>query len=232
MFPILPILSGIGQGLSAGAGSESTTESSMESTTTGTSDISRTEFSGKILKTLEGLIKRGQLKKDQRLTRDSLTALIGSVTQGAQTPFDVDKFVDGIMTQATNTVGNELEIAKNLTESEVGASQGSNSMLALLGNKLATDAAAQLAGIEADATARGVEIAEGQQQSDVQSIMGLTQGLRAMSTDYLQILRGARTKQHQKTKEHTEGTSTSTTSSPFNPMSALGGLLGSFKAPE
>ena len=53
MFPILPILSGIGQGLSAGAGSESTTESSMESTTTGTSDISRTEFSGKILKTLE-----------------------------------------------------------------------------------------------------------------------------------------------------------------------------------
>jgi hypothetical protein len=232
MFPILPILSGIGQGLSAGAGSESTTDSSMESTTTGTSDISRTEFSNKILKTLEGLIKRGQLKKDQRLTRDSITSLIGTVTQGAQTPFDVEKFVDGIMTQANNTVGNELDIAKNLTQAEVGASQGSNSMLALLGNKLATDAAAQLAGIEADATARGVEIAEGQQQSDVQSIMGLTQGLRAMSTDYLQILRGARTKQHQETEEHTEGTSTSTTSSPFNPMSALGGLLGSFKAPE
>lgn len=228
-FPILPILSSIGSGLSAGAGSESTTESSMESTTEGSSNIDRTEFSKKILRQLESLFGKNTLSKNMKVQTGAIKSQLRDVR--TEPEFDVESFVNGIMTQANNTVGRQAAIATNLEEADTGGTQGTNSMAALLGNKIATDSAAQLAGIKADATARGTEIRQGQVDSSTANVIGLTGQLNKTFTDYLALLRGARTNQQQQTKEHTEGTSTSTTSSPFNPMEFLGGFLGGFKAP-
>lgn len=228
-FPILPILSGIGSGLSAGAGSESTTESQMESTTTGSSNIDRTEYSGKILKALEGLFSKNAMKKNMKLSTSTLQKQLRQVENSPN--FNITKYVNGIMEQANNTVGRSADIAMNLEEADTGGTQGTNSMAALLGNKIATDSAAQLAGIKSEATAKGNEIKQSQIDSETANTIGLTGQLNKTFTDYLALLRGARTNQQQQTTEHTEGTSTSTTSSPFNPMEALGGLLGSFKAP-
>lgn len=227
--PLLPIFSALGSGLTAGAGSTETTDSSMESTTTGSSDINRTEFSNKLLKSLEGLFNKKNLKGNFKSSRSAIQGQLAEV-QG-QPDFNVEEFVKGIMTQANNTVGNQLEESINLTESDIGGTQGTNSMAALLANRLGTDAASQLAGIEAQAVGEGEKIRQAQLDSQTNSIVGLTGAQNKLFTDFLGLIRGARTKQNQKTKEHTTGTSTSTKESPFNPISAVGGFLGGFKAP-
>ena len=228
-FPFLPVLSAIGSGLSAGAGSESTTDSSMESTTTGESTIDRTEFNPKLLKTLEGLFNKKNLKGNIRSSRQAIRGQLKEV--GQEPDFNVEEFVKGIMTQAGNTVQNQLDESINLTEADIGGTQGTNSAAALLANRLGTDAASQLAGIEAQAVGEGEKIRQAQLDSQTSSIVGLTSAQNKLFTDFLGLVRGARTNQKQKTREHTEGTSTSTTSSPFNPMEAMGGFLGGFKAP-
>lgn len=230
-FPFLPILSALGSGLSAGAGSESTTDSNMESTTTGNSTINRSELDNRTIRALTQLLTPNKLAKNQQLTNTALRSQLNTVTQNAQNPFDIEAFVNGIVTQAKNTIGNATTEGINLMESDIGGTQGTNSMAALGANKMATDAAAQLSGMTQDATARGYEIAAGQQQSNTESILGLTGQMNKNFTDFLTLLRGAKTHQTQKTKEHTEGSSTSTTSSPFNIMEGLGGMLSSFKMP-
>jgi hypothetical protein len=228
---LLPLLSGIGQGLSAGAGSSSTTDSSFESTTDGTSQINRTELPPGILKALQSILNRRRLASNMRVGTGALRGQLKTLQENTANPFNVEDFVNGIMTQANNTINNQASEAINLGESDIGGTQGNNSMSALLANKIAIDSASQLAGIKADATARGEEIARQESQLGIEGTVALTGQMNKGLTDFLALLRGAKTKQNQKTTEHTQGTSTSTTSSPFNPMEFLGGVLGSFKAP-
>lgn len=229
MFPILPLIGSLGSFLGGGAGSSQTTDTNYSSDTSGTSNIDRTEFSPEMLKALEGLFGNGNLQKQFDTSQSALSGQLQQVQkQGAQ-PFDVAAFVAGINKQANNTIDNATEQGVNLAESNIGASQGKSSMAALLASKLGTDAAAQKAGITSQATAQGTQIQQAGEAQTTQSILGLTGAMNKSLTDFLSILRGAKTNQTQNTTEHTEGQSTSTTDTPFNFLGGLGDLLGSFK---
>jgi len=230
-FPFLPLLSALGGGLTAGAGSETTTDSSMVSDTSGTSSIDRSELSPEIIKALESMFGKNALNKNMNKTQQALSGQLKQVQRDANHPFDVNAFVGGIMKQANNTIDNQSEQSINLAESDIGGTQGNNSMAALLGTKIATDAAAQKAGIKADAVAKGTQIADQGKQLNTEATIGLTGAMNKGFTDFLTLLRGAQTNQTQSTSEHTEGTSTSTQSSPFDWMSGIGGLLSGFKMP-
>lgn len=233
VFPILPILGGLGSLFSGGAGSDSTTTSNFDSTTTGTGEINRTELPPEVLSALQKLFTGGQLQTNQNEVQGALTGSLGAVAQDQSKPFDIASFVNGITKAATNTATNDLNKNLNETEAGIGGTQGTNSMAALLGERLKTDAAAQVAGVTSNATAQGQQIAQNQLTGDVTSTIGLTSAMTKNITDLLTLFRGASTDQTQKTSEHTVGTSTSSTSQPFNWMSGIGGLLtGLTKKPE
>lgn len=230
---IMGLLPSIGSFLSGGAGSSSTQNQEYESTTKGTSNITKVELPKEIRDALAGLFSNGKLGKQFNAGQASLsTALKGAVKDQAN-PFDVEAFVKGIMSGAQVTLGNKYETEVNSMASELGATTGDNSMAALLGSRLNTERAAELARIQQEATAQGTQIANQGKQLGAESIIGLTNAMNQQSAQFLTLLRGAFTKQRQKTTEHTKGTGSSSTESPFNWAAGLGaGLQNLGKAPE
>lgn len=228
MFSMLGALGGLFSGM---GGSTSETQQNFESTTEGTSNIDRTELSGKLLRSLENLFNKGQLKKNQKAVQGSLTALLQDNAEGAKEDFDVDAFVNGIMQQATSVATMDLDKNINLAEGAVGSTQGNNSMAALLANRLRNETSANLAGVKAQAVAEGTKIADEKDSAATERAVALTGMMTNNLSTFLQLLRGAKTKQTQKTKEHTVGSSTSSTSQSGDILSGLGGALSSFKPP-
>lgn len=228
---LLSFLPLVGSFLSGGAGSESETSQNYESTTTGSSTINRTELPPEVLAAMATLFSGGQLEKNQADVQGALTGQLKNVTESQKNPFDIGAYVSGIMKSAENTANNDMAKSINATESSIGGTQSNSSMAALLANRMRTDTAASLAGIKGQATAEGTALATQQQQSGTESIMGLTGAMSKNLTDMLQLFRGAQTTQKQRSKEHTEGEGTSTTSSPFNWMKGLGDAFQGFKMP-
>lgn len=104
--------------------------------------------------------------------------------------FDVEGFVSGIMTDAQSRSRSGLESDINGLASSVGGTGAGNSMVALLNQRLRDDSAANLAGVQAQATAQG-EAIRGRQseelatlaQSGAQGMLGLLSGLLGARTE-------------------------------------------------
>lgn len=228
MFSLLGLL---GSFLGGGGGGSSTQNQEYESTTDGKSRIRRSELPKEVLDALSGLFTNGQLQANQTQVQTALGANLAAVQDAAANPFDQKAYINGIMTSANNTANNDLVAGLGKTVMATGGSLEGNSMSALLANKLKTDTASQLAGIQSEATAQAAQLAQGQQESATNQSLALSAGLTKNLTDMLTLFRGAQTNQTQTSTEHTKGTGTSTTEQPFNWLQGLGGLLNNFNTP-
>ncbi len=114
---------------------------------------------------------------------------LSEITQSGS-DFDVNKFVDGIMTSANDTVRDKLGSDMAVMAGSVGASGRSNSNVALLNGRLKTQAASNLAGINADAVAKGTQIKQSLDESKTAQIGALSQstdsGLNGILNSLLQ----------------------------------------------
>lgn len=179
------------------------------SETRGTSAIEKNELSESLIKELEKLT--GGRLDSFGTTEKALTGVIQSASSAPK--FDVDSYVNGVMSSATARATGELESNINKTADAAGGSESGNSMVALLGNRLRNDTNASLAGINAEATATGTRLAAETETSRTQNILGASQGLSQDTLGILQLLRGASTTQGQTMHEQTVGKSDSRTNS-------------------
>jgi len=114
--------------------------------------------------------------------------------------FDPQQFVAQGMEGATGRIDSQLDEAVGSLFSSIGGTSGSNSAAALLEQRLQSDAASQLAGIESQLTAQGQDIL----RQNITASQGLGNSQNALLDSILGVLRGA--------TETTTGTSETTTS--------------------
>lgn len=189
-------------GTSTTSGSTSqtgTTKGTESSVTTGATS----NYSADILAGLDQLVKSqlGLGNTASAALTDRLTQL---QTAAAQPAFDVAGYAKGITDAAAASTQNQLDSQINSILSATGSSEGGNSMAALLGAKLRGEAAANLAGINANAVATGQQIADQQQASLTQQISGLSGDISTQLTNLLAAAKGG--------TQTTTGTSTGTSS--------------------
>lgn len=139
--------------------------------------------------------------------------------------FDVNTYRDGVMKQAVAGARLDLESNLNGLMADVGSSTGSNSMAALLENRMRNMTAANLAGINSEATATGEGIRLEQQKAITEGINASSGNLASQIMAIIQATRGASQRGESVTKEHSEGTSTSHTKSSGSSGGGLGGFF-------
>lgn len=153
-----------------------------------------TSYSSDVLASLDSLLKT-QLAGGGQQVQEAQDALAGRLQQirdvAAQPQFDVNGFVSGIAAQAKATTQMDLDSRINGMMSASGGSETGNSMMALLGNRLRNDAAANFAGIVSGAQAQGTQIAQAQQESISGQIQNLAGGLGQQLTNLLGATAGA-----------------------------------------
>lgn len=123
----------------------STTDTKQTGTTTGQTSQSSSLFSDPVLSSLE----------------DAVQALLGQTMGGVKTTvgdFDPMSFVQNGLAAARSTAEGDLASQINQTISATGGSTSNNSMAALLANRLRTDTASQLAGVEANLNSQAQSI--------------------------------------------------------------------------
>lgn len=182
-------------GVSAGTQNTSqtgTTTGKESSQTAGTT----TNYSSNVLASLDAILG-AQLGNGMAGTgnvagaTDALKGRLQQVQDLANKPaFDVNGYVSGI-TEAAATAGqSDLDSRINTMLSGTGTSEGGNSMAALLGNKLRNENAANLAGVKANATAQGQQIAQAEQTSITGQISGLSQDIMGNISNLLAAAKG------------------------------------------
>lgn len=105
--------------------------------------------------------------------------------------FDVEGFVNGIMKQAGSRATSSLESGTSAITANSGGTVDSNSMSALLENRLRQDTADNLAGIQSNATAQGEQIRRTGQESKTGQITALNANSNDSLATLLQSLTGA-----------------------------------------
>jgi hypothetical protein len=117
--------------------------------------------------------------------------------------FDVDSFVQGTLARAQNRQDSTLSEALGGIFDAIGGKN--NSAAALLSGRMQNDAAANLAGIEADARARGAGIL----QSGIQTAQGVAESGQNFLANLLGILKGGTTSRVGETQTRTAEQQTS-----------------------
>lgn len=135
--------------------------------------------------------------------------------------FDAQGFADAITDQAKAFAGLDLESGLNAMASKVGGSANSNSMVALLGNKLRNTTAANLSGISSSARMQG-------EQFKTEGIGAMSSGISKQILELIGATRGAETQGALDEKGKQSGTSK--TESPFN-IGDFFDILGKFIKP-
>lgn len=238
----MSILSGLGKlasnVLGGGSGKKETTSAKTNQTmkTTGQTTASRQEYSDGFLANLEQTANTALGRNVA--AGEAIDAQLAKVTAanlgGDPVEFDPEAYVRGITTQANQSIDNTLRGGVNAIAANTGGSASGNSAAALLANRMAGDAAAQKAGVAAEATgtatdlqiraraARADELSAG-----TQMISGLSSTSDAGLTTLLNALRGGETYQEVNNNESTTtaGSSSSTTKTPFNWTSGLGNIF-------
>lgn len=149
---------------------------SQDSTATGSEASTQTSlgFAPEVMAQLNALLSETTGAGGLIAAQNALTT---QLRERGGNNFDVDKFVSGIMADATARTRGGLETGVNLAETATGGTEGSNSMAALLASRLRNDATANLAGIEQEATATGHQIA-GQRSNELTSLSsGINEGV-------------------------------------------------------
>jgi hypothetical protein len=185
---------GSSKGTSATSGTSTntgTTTGKEASQTTGQT----TNYSSDVLASLDAILTQqlgagGGVGSAQQAT-DALSGRLKQVQELASKPaFDVKGYAAGITSAATAATQNDLDSRINGILSATGSSEGGNSMSALLGAKLRNDAAANLAGISANATAQGEQIALQQETARTQQLSSLSGDLMANLSNLLGAAKG------------------------------------------
>ena len=154
-------------------------------TMAGTTSDSTSNFSKPVMDALNAAVTKAIGSGAQGQVTSALQGRLTQLQKDAAKPaFDVGGFVNGVVGAATANTKMDLESRVNGMLSEVGGSEGGNSMAALLGNRLRNDANAALAGVKADATAQG-EAIRLQQQESLTSQIGAIAGDIGVQLDSL-----------------------------------------------
>lgn len=170
------------------------TESVNSTATTGIKEGDKTALSNKTNQTTSRLDPATQALLTQKVQQllnsagsgqSAVAGQLSSVTApGAD--FDPHAFVAGIMKAATSNATYDQESSLNKIASSTGGTADTNSAAALLSNRVRNATADNLAGVQADATARGQEILK----THADTISGLAasqdQGLNTMIGALLQ----------------------------------------------
>lgn len=137
---------------------------------------------------LGGAIGDSGLSEGQQAINTRLQQL---AAEGAGAGFDPNAYADRVTAAAATRAQGDLESRINSMQSQVGGTETGNTMAALLGQRLRTDAATELAGVRASAEAQGQQIRQQQQGSITDQMLGL----QGAGSDTLQglitALRGA-----------------------------------------
>jgi len=223
------IISGILGALGGIFGDKSKQNESFVRDSTTKTNASAQDLSPELLKSLESLFQSQVQGPGFGQAQDAISARLAQLSTQANAPqFDVAGFAKGITDQATAAAGLDLESNINSVLSGSGASEGGNSMNALLANKLKNQTAANIAGISQQATATGEQIRQGQQGQITAGIQGLSSTLSNAILDLIKSTRGASNTGKSESVEHTEGSGTMTGTQSTNPFSAFANLFGSF----
>jgi len=179
--------------------STSTGSTTQTGTATGTESSKTvgqtTNYSSDVLASLDALLTQqlgaGNGVGSAQQASDALAGRLQQIQELAAKPaFDVEGYASGITEAATAATQNDLDSRINSILSATGSSESGNSMSALLGNKLRNDAAANLAGISANARATGEQLATQQQQSITDQIGNLSGGLSSQLINLLGAAKG------------------------------------------
>lgn len=138
----------------AATGSSNTSQQQSQTGTTtnsGTTSSSQSSFGDEVAGHIQSSIS--DILSGLGAAKDTIGAGVGSLAG-----FDPNAFVTGIVQQAASQQQNQLSTAINGAIDTVGGGQNSNSMTALLANKMTQDSAANLAGITSNATATAEDI--------------------------------------------------------------------------
>lgn len=137
---------------------------------------------------LGGAIGDSELGAGQTAINTRLQQL---AAEGSGAGFDPNAYADRVTAAAATRAQGDLESRINSMQSQVGGTETGNTMAALLGQRLRTDAATEIAGVRASAEAQGQQIRQQQQQSTTDQMLGL----QGAGSDTLQglitALRGA-----------------------------------------
>lgn len=148
-------------------------------------------LSGDVLAQLEAAIK-SNLGGNTNAAATSMGNRLNQLNQMAAQPgFNVNEFIRGISDQARASQQSQLDSSINGMMSQLGGTTDSNSMAALLANRMQGDAAANLAGISANAALQGSQLATAQQESLTQQIGSVSSGLTQQITALLDAAKGA-----------------------------------------
>ena len=225
----MEIIAGLLGGLGKLFGTKSKQSEDFEKHSTVTTDASTQDLSPELLKSLESLFT-GQVGGTG--FSDATSAInnrLGQLTaQAAQPQFDVSGFAKGVTDQATAAAGLDLESTINGILSQSGISEGGGSMNALLANKLRNQTAANLAGVNAQATATGEGIRQSQQQGLTQGISTLGTNLAGSILDLIKSTRGASNTGTSKSVEDTKGKGNVSGKETGNPFQGFADVFGSF----
>jgi hypothetical protein len=232
--------------LGGGAGdSSSVNQNSTTNSTTKTDNSQQTQqstrlFSDGFLQILEKISADalGSSAQSQSAIRDQIDNVSKANLGKAEIPFDMQGYIDGIVKQATSKTNNQLESDINSTESAIGGSSSGNSMSALLAGKLRNNAAADIAGITANATGTGAQIKSGLAESRANllssgstQLAGLGNSVDSTLANLLTALKGGEQFQETGTKESNTSTTVGSgtlgqqTSTPFNWAKGFGNIF-------
>lgn len=130
---------------------------------------------------------------------------------GGGSLFDGDKYVQGVMNQATSRMNRDIESGGNQIASRAGASSRTNSATALLRAKLNQEGASELAGIRAEAERTAAELKRADQESRTSQIGSLSNQQNTALSNMLNSLLGANEQSQQSGTGVTGGTTVGTT---------------------
>lgn len=150
---------------------EGTQTSNQNTASTGTGAVSRLDDETKSMLTE----KVQQLMSSAGAGTAAIQKQLADVSAQGNS-FDADAFVKGIMASANNSAASELESGTNRTRSRIGAGSDTNSMAALLENKLQNSTKANLAGINASANQTAADITRTNSESKSSQIGALASG--------------------------------------------------------
>lgn len=224
--------------LGGGAGKEEKTTTSQNQTmkTTGQTTASRKEYSDGFLRNLETTANDalGRNAQSGKAVAGQLAKVQEANLGGTQIAFDPDAYIRWITESANRSIDNTVRGNTNAIAANTGGSASGNSAAALLASRLSGDAAAQKAGVAAEATAQATDMQVKARDQRVNELGAGTTMINSLSstgdagmTTLLNALRGGETFQEVNNNEtqQSSGTGTSQTKTPFNWTAGLGNIF-------
>lgn len=196
---------------------QTSTNQSTTGVSTGTQTGTTSNYSAAVLSDLDKLLRTSLNSGNVQDANVALGDRLAQVQSlAAQPAFDVNAYVSGITKAAAAASQGDVESRVNGMLSATGGSESGNSMAALLGNRIRSDAQASLAGTVASATAQGQQLQQAQQESLSSQILSLSGGVTGVLNDLLGAAKGGQTSSTAASTQTDNTVGTSTTNAKDN----------------